>query len=153
ALQVTPTTGISVSGTHGGLFSPSTFHYTLSATYGSVDYSITNLPSWVSVSSKSGALATSPKTITFTVNSGAHTLQPGTYVGSINFKNTTNGQGSTSRLATMFVNPKQYKLTVSASPRADGTVSGGGTFAEGSSLTVTATPNGGHSFVHWTENG
>jgi hypothetical protein len=43
-------------------------------------------------------------------------------------------------------------LAVSASPSADGTVSGGGSFAEGSTVTVTATPNGTHSFVNWTQN-
>ena len=42
---------------------------------------------------------------------------------------------------------------VEASPRADGTVTSGGTFAEGSSQTVTAMPDSGQSFVHWTENG
>jgi hypothetical protein len=34
-----------------------------------------------------------------------------------------------------------------------GTISGAGTFAEGSSVPVTATPNGSHSFVNWTQNG
>jgi Divergent InlB B-repeat domain len=42
---------------------------------------------------------------------------------------------------------------VSSSPATYGTVSGGGTFAEGSSVTVTATPNGTRSFVNWTQNG
>jgi uncharacterized repeat protein (TIGR02543 family) len=28
-----------------------------------------------------------------------------------------------------------------------------GTFAEGSSVTVIATANSGHTFVHWTRNG
>jgi hypothetical protein len=32
-------------------------------------------------------------------------------------------------------------------------VSGGGTFASGSSRTVTATANNGYTFAHWTENG
>jgi hypothetical protein len=40
-------------------------------------------------------------------------------------------------------------ITVRGSPSADGTVSGGGTFAEGTLQTVTATPNGGNTFVHW----
>jgi hypothetical protein len=56
-------------------------------------------------------------------------------------------------VATLVVDPKDYRVTVRASPTADGTVSGGGTFTEGSSSTVTATPNGAHSFIHWTENG
>jgi hypothetical protein len=30
---------------------------------------------------------------------------------------------------------------------------GAGTFVEGSSVTVTTTPNGSHSFVNWTQNG
>jgi hypothetical protein len=41
---------------------------------------------------------------------------------------------------------------VIASPATYGTVSGAGTIAEGSSVTVTATPNGSHSFVNWTQN-
>ena len=49
--------------------------------------------------------------------------------------------------------PAQYTVAVSASPSAGGTVSGGGTFAAGSSQTVTATANSGYSFVNWTENG
>jgi hypothetical protein len=65
----------------------------------------------------------------------------------------TNNQGSTTRVATLTVNPKQDTITVRSSPSADGTVSGGGTFPAGSSHTVTATPNSGHTFVHWTENG
>jgi Divergent InlB B-repeat domain len=124
----------------------------LSATFGSVKYSITT-PSWLTASSGSGTVTTSAKTITFTVNSSARSLGPNTYIDNIDFYNTTNNQGNTTRVATLIVNPKQYKLTLSASPRADGTVSGGGTFAEGSPLTVTATPNGSHSFVHWTQSG
>src|SRR6516225_4459522 len=56
-------------------------------------------------------------------------------------------------MATLTVNATQYTIAVSASPGADGTVSGGGTFAAGSSQTVTATANSGFSFVNWTANG
>jgi hypothetical protein len=152
ALQVTPATGITASGTHGGPFSPSSFRYTLSATFGSVKYSITT-PSWLTASSRTGTVTTSAKTITFTVNSSARSLGPNTYIDNIDFNNTTNNQGNTTRVATLMVNPKQYTITVRASPSADGTVSGGGTFAEGTSHTVTATPNSGHTFFHWTNNG
>ena len=98
-------------------------------------------------------MTTSRRNITITVNSSARNLPPDTYTDNIDFYNTTNNQGNSSRLATLIVNPKDYKLAVSASPSADGTVSGGGTFVEGSSQTVTATAKSGHSFVHWTENG
>ena len=48
---------------------------------------------------------------------------------------------------------KQYTITVRASPSTYGTVSGGGKFAEGTSHTVTATPNNAHTFFHWTNSG
>jgi hypothetical protein len=151
-LQVTPASNISASGTHGGPFTPTSFRYMLSATYGSVNYSIVT-PSWLTASPESGTVTTASKTVNFTINSNARGLQPDTYVNSINFYNTTNNQGNTSRIATLIVIPKNYVLTVRASPAADGTVIGGGTFAEGSSRTVTATPDSGHTFVHWTETG
>lgn len=46
-----------------------------------------------------------------------------------------------------------YTITVSASPAAGGTVSGGGSTNAGASVTVTATPNGSYRFVRWTEGG
>ncbi len=46
-----------------------------------------------------------------------------------------------------------HSIAVSASPIAGGTASGGGTFVEGSSRTVVATPNTGYSFLFWTQAG
>jgi uncharacterized repeat protein (TIGR02543 family) len=46
-----------------------------------------------------------------------------------------------------------YTITTSASPGAGGTTSGDGTYAKGSSVTVSATANGGYTFTNWTENG
>jgi hypothetical protein len=127
------------------------FNYTLKTTFGSLKYSIT-APNWLTASSASGTVTTTAKTITFTPNSSARNLGPSTYTGNIAFNNTTNNQGNTTRAATLTVNPKNYTLAVSASPTSYGTVSGAGTFAEGSSVTVTAMPNGSHSFVNWTQN-
>ncbi|HVQ39604.1 MAG TPA: PKD domain-containing protein, partial [Pyrinomonadaceae bacterium] len=56
-------------------------------------------------------------------------------------------------VANFTLNPVNYTITVSASPGAGGTVSGGGTFAEGSTRTVTASANSGYTFASWTENG
>ena len=161
-LQVTPSTKIFASGTVGGPFSPSTFSYTLTASSGSATYSITNLPAWLTASSTSGIVTKSGKTITFKVNSHANKLSASTYVGSINFRNATNPVGSTALVASLTPTPPppppppipaQYTIAVSASPSADGTVSGGGTFPAGSSQTVTATANSGYSFVNWTASG
>jgi hypothetical protein len=42
---------------------------------------------------------------------------------------------------------------VSASPTNGGTVTGGGTYQQGQSCTVSATANSGYTFTNWTENG
>lgn len=46
-----------------------------------------------------------------------------------------------------------FAVNLSASPVAGGTTTGGGSFAAGSSVTVTARANTGYTFVDWTENG
>ena len=51
------------------------------------------------------------------------------------------------------VSSQNYTITTSSSPSNGGTTSGGGTFAGGTSQTVTATSNSGYTFVNWTENG
>ena len=48
---------------------------------------------------------------------------------------------------------QQYTINVSANPNIGGSVTGGGTYNQGQSCTVTATPNAGYTFTNWTENG
>lgn len=45
-----------------------------------------------------------------------------------------------------------YTITTAVSPQGSGTVTGGGTYAENSSVTLTATPNTGFTFVKWSDN-
>lgn len=69
-------------------------------------------------------------------------------------RDNSSNQNSTTQSITLNYQPVQnYTIAISASPSAGGTVSGGGTFAAGSSRTVTATANTGYSFANWTENG
>jgi hypothetical protein len=49
--------------------------------------------------------------------------------------------------------PSQYTITLSANPTNGGSVSGGGTYSQGQTCTVTANANPSYSFVNWTENG
>ena len=49
--------------------------------------------------------------------------------------------------------PTQYNVIVSANPSFGGDVTGGGTYNQGQSCTVTATANEGYTFTNWTENG
>ena len=47
----------------------------------------------------------------------------------------------------------EYTITVTANPTNGGTVTGGNTYQQGQSCTVTATPASGYNFVNWTEGG
>ncbi len=46
-----------------------------------------------------------------------------------------------------------YTITTASAPVAGGSTTGGASYASGSSVTVTATPNAGYNFVNWTESG
>lgn len=47
----------------------------------------------------------------------------------------------------------QYAITATANPGTAGSVTGGGTYNEGATVTLTATPNSGYEFVNWTKAG
>jgi hypothetical protein len=97
--------------------------------------------------------AGSSRTVTATANSG-YTFASWTENGSVvsSSASYTFTLNANRNLVANFTT-LNYTITVSASPSAGGTVSGGGTFPAGSSRTVTATANGGYTFVNWTENG
>jgi streptogramin lyase len=101
-LLAVPTTGIAASGTKGVAFTPSSFSYTLYSPSGSVDFSISGVPDWLTPSATSGT-ASSGTTVTFTVNEKALKLAAKAYGVIITFTNGTNGQGTQTRIATLFV--------------------------------------------------
>ena len=47
----------------------------------------------------------------------------------------------------------RYNITVTPNVAAGGTVTGAGLYREGTSCTITATPNEAYNFVNWTKNG
>jgi len=69
------------------------------------------------------------------------------------YGNTQYSVASNNVLLTVTDSGTQYTTSVSASPAVGGTVSGGGSVNAGTSVTVTATPNGSYRFVRWTEGG
>jgi hypothetical protein len=162
ALQVTPATNIASSGNQGGPFSPSSFAYQLQATTGSVGYSISGVPGWLTASSTSGTVSTSATAVTFTINSGANTLSPATYNATITFTDTTNNntvQTTTAALTVNVLNPPiNYTLSVGVS--GNGTVSSSPSgigcpsmctvnYSSGTPVMLTATPAGGATFNGW----
>lgn len=61
--------------------------------------------------------------------------------------------GNAAYVAHFQQNITYYTITATTSPTNGGTVTGGGTYASGSTCTLHATPNSGYSFVKWTKNG
>jgi hypothetical protein len=83
-------------------------------------------------------------TIDFSTNSGYPT--PANQTVTVTAHQTTTATGN-------YVNVLNATITLSALPDAGGTVSGDGTFAAGSTNTVTARANSGYMFTNWTQGG
>jgi hypothetical protein len=103
-LRVTPRENIAASGIVGkpSSFAPKSFKYEFSTEGpGSVTFAISGIPSWLNASLTSGTVMPSlPLTVTFTLqNVGG--LARGTYEGTIEFTNTTDGRGSTTTKAVL----------------------------------------------------
>jgi uncharacterized repeat protein (TIGR02543 family) len=49
--------------------------------------------------------------------------------------------------------PSQFAVVLNSLPSAGGTTNGSGSYNAGTSVTVTALPNAGYTFVNWTDNG
>ena len=59
--------------------------------------------------------------------------------------------GANGNLVAEFEQVPTYTVTVTASPTEGGTVTGGGTYVKGETVTVTATPKPGYKFVKWEQ--
>ncbi len=100
-------------------------------------------------------VAGSSITVTATANSG-YTFTNWTENGTVqNTSANYNFTLATNRnlVANFTANPVNYTVATQVSPAHAGSVTGGGTFVAGSSITVTATPNSSYTFTNWTENG
>ncbi len=116
SLIVTPSTTIAFSGPQGGPFSPRSVEYRVSASSGSVRYSV-RTPSWLSASSSLGVTDTSGVTITLTVNASASSLPPGAYGPGVAFTNVSNGQGSATRPAKLMIQARSPARPTGQIPR------------------------------------
>jgi subtilisin family serine protease len=144
-LQVSPASDMATTGNPGGPFSPSGFSYAISSSGGSVGYSVSGVPSWLTASATSGTATASPTTLTFTVNASANALAPGTYPATISFTNTTNGQGNLNLSATLTVKPPSVlQVSLATDMSASGTQ--GGPFAPSSFQYVLSATNGPVNF-------
>lgn len=97
-------------------------------------YSITNVPAGAG----------------YTVTAGKSGYNSGS---AANVSVTANTTTSGVNIILTVIPPAAHTVSVFANPSAGGTVSGGGTYTEGTAATVTATPNNSYTFVNWTEGG
>ena len=118
-------------------------------------YTITTSSSPASAGSTSGGgtfAAGTSRTVTATANSG-YTFSNWTENGNVvsSSASYTFTLNSNRNLVANFATVT-YTITISSSPSNGGTTTGDGTFAAGTSQTVTATANSGFTFSNWTEN-
>ena len=88
---------------------------------------------------------------TYTVNMTSLTANTTYYVRAYAINSAGTAYGSEVSFTTSDL--PSYTIAVSANPSSGGTVSGGGTYQQGQSCTVTASANTGYTFLKWTENG
>jgi len=102
SLIVALSRSISFSGPPGGPFSPSVIECRLSASTGTISYSI-RTPARLTASSTFGAADRSGVTITLSVNASVSSLSPGAYGPAVAFTNVGNGRGSATKPARLVV--------------------------------------------------
>ena len=122
-LTVTAPTGFEVSATQNGTYNST---LTLTPSNGSLNANV-----FVRLSSS----------VTPGVYSGNMTLVSGTATATVSLE------------GEVFPSGEQYTITVNASPEEGGTVTGGGTFYEGTQHPLTATPATHYTFTGWQLNG
>ena len=80
-------------------------------------------------------------------------LDRGNYSGTLTASAGTGDNVNGSVSLSGVVEAPSYNITLIANPIEGGNAEGGGTFPDGTSVTVTATTRGNYSFISWTENG
>ena len=98
-------------------------------------------------------------TVAATANPAVYTFTPTVPLLPFTVYTGTITTGATDNFSTSLVSNYVWtfttipQVTLSANPVIGGITGGAGTFAQGSVVNVTATPNTGYSFVNWTSNG
>jgi hypothetical protein len=123
-LKVYPSIDIVTLGSENGPFKPSSFNYTLSTSSGTLNWSVSGLPDWLTASITSGSTDTSGTTVTFSVNTAALSKAVGAHgPTTVTFTNTTNAQGNTTRIAGLTVSPQACEV-MTKGPNFDGNPKG-----------------------------
>lgn len=155
SLEVTPPDGFDASGLAGGPFTPGTRVYTLTNTgTTSMNWTASDNAVWLDLSPASGTLAgEASATVTATINETAKSLAEGLYPATITFTNTTNGNGNTTRAASLFVRPPAtYTVGYDGNGNTGGTAPADQTKIENVNLTLVGPgtlERIGYTFSSW----
>ena len=120
-MSVSPGSGLAAAGQSGGPFTPNSQIYTLenSGDY-AINYSVTASEAWLTITNGSGTLTADGGTayVTVSINSVANSLPDGGYSDVVNFVNTTDHEGDTTRSVTLDVGVPmvQYEWTFDTDP-------------------------------------
>ena len=111
-LRVTPDAAL-VSTDGGGSIAPGSIMYTLeNGSAITLDYSVTALESWLSVSGGSGSLTPESTTVvTVSINPSADLLGDGLHRGNVFFVNQTSNAGDTTRDVILLIGGTPYDAT------------------------------------------
>jgi len=149
-LRVTPMEDYVAEGPNGGPFTPQQMVYTLinQENY-PLDYTVSESAAWLDLSTGGGTIpALGSTTVTVSVNTTANSMADGNYTAAVDFVNTTNHDGDTTRTADLTVGAPtlQHQWTLDSDPGwttqnqwAWGQPSGGG------GAYGNPDPTGGHS--------
>ena len=120
-MKVTPSSDLVSSGPAGGPFTPGSIEYILENqnTSGSISYEVTKTQSWVTITNGTGTIpAGGTAAVTVSINSGANSLDNGEYYDTVQFTNTTDHDGDTTRdvILTVGVASLQYQWDMNSDP-------------------------------------
>lgn len=153
-LAVSPADGFESTGPVRGPFSPTSKTYTLTNTgTTSISWSATRTQYWTNISPTGGTLAAGASVnVTVSLNYYASYMSQGTYNDTVTFRNSTNGNGNTTRPVKLTIGsapaPNPGALSVSPAGAMTSTGSVGGPFTP-STAAYTLTNTGG-SAITWT---
>ena len=120
-MRVSPSSALESEGQVGGPFTPSSIEYTVENVNesGSFSYEVTKAQSWVTITNGTGTLAPQETAVvTVSINSSANSFGTGQYTDTVQFTNTTDHDGDTTRDVTLTVGVAslQYSWNMNSNP-------------------------------------
>ncbi|MCP3909502.1 MAG: M20/M25/M40 family metallo-hydrolase, partial [Actinomycetia bacterium] len=119
-MHVSPVSNFVTEGPNGGPFTPATFDYTLTNYENfALDYTVSESAAWLDAAPAAGTIpALGSVMVTLSINSAANSLADGPYSAVVDFVNTTNHIGDTTRTAdlTVGVPVMQYQWNMDSNP-------------------------------------